>query len=215
MSYQPDYAPVPPAGFSVLTRFYDVLCSIFGFGGGLKRKALAIAAIRDGETVLDIGCGTGVFLKMAAKRISSARFIGVDPDADALRIAEKRLRKYESIVVLKKGFAEELPIESGSVDVCVSSLAFHHMPDAAKKKAVAEIFRVLRPGGRVLIADFGKAESTSRFIVSILTVIENTEYLKGNFEGLIPQLLTEAGFRDVAIVIKRFPGIHFVAGRKT
>lgn len=197
MSYKPDYKYIPPITWSFLTPLYDFFCTISGLGAGFKAKILNYVTLKDGMRVADIGCGTGVFLKAAKQKYPGVKFIGLDPDEKALAIAERRFAKVKIEVELKQAFAESLPLSDSSTDVCFSTLAFHHMPDEIKQKAVREIHRVLKPGGVVVIADFGPS---STFLFSwLLPLFENVEYLHGNLQGLIRKYLQEAGFADMRI----------------
>ncbi len=162
-------------------------------------------------TIADIGCGTGVFLKVAKQTYPNVKFIGIDPDRDALAIAERRLVKKGLEVKLKEAFAESLPLADQSVDICFSTLAFHHLPDEIKLKALQEMQRVLKPHGIVVIADFG--ESKSIFLRKIL-FFEKLEYLEGNLKGLIPQYLKEAGFNQPKTIGKHFPGVKIITAQK-
>ena len=211
MSYQPTYKYLPPASYAWGTPLYDFFCTILGLGKKYKKKVLAALPITSGMTVADIGCGTGVFLKIAKEKYPSVRFSGIDPDKAALAIAERRLKKSGCDVELIHAFAESLPLPDQSVDICVSSLAFHHMPDDIKAKAVKEIHRVLKLGGTVMIADFGA--SHSHFFRKAL-FFEKVEYIDGNFKGLIPKFLREAGFSEPEIVGHHPPGIVFLRAVK-
>ncbi|MEK7624008.1 MAG: class I SAM-dependent methyltransferase [Patescibacteria group bacterium] len=212
MPYQPTYKYLPPASYSWGTPLYDFFCTILGLGKKYKKKVLAALQITSGMAVADIGCGTGVFLAIAKENYPDARFIGLDPDKEALRIAERRLKKSGHAVELMHAFAESLPLPDQSVDICVSSLAFHHMPDDIKEKAIKEIHRVLKPGGTVVIADFGASHST--FFRKAL-FFEKVEYIEGNFKGLLPKFLREAGFSEPEIVGRHAPGIVFLKARKS
>ncbi|MFY9463157.1 MAG: class I SAM-dependent methyltransferase [Candidatus Sungiibacteriota bacterium] len=83
------------------------------------------------------------------------RFIGLDLDKPSLSVAERRIAKSHLSVELKEAFAESLPLADQSIDICFSTLAFHHMPDSVKRDAIKEIYRVLKNSGTIVIADFG------------------------------------------------------------
>ena len=212
MPYQSQYNHIPPTNWPSLTPFYDFFCSISGLGKNFKEKVLRSVPVENAQIVADIGCGTGVFLKIAKQKYPSVQFIGLDPDRPALEIAKKRLARAGLNVELKEAFAESLPLSDRSIDVCFSTLAFHHMPDSSKQKAVEEIHRILKPGGRVVIADFGASESI--WMRRILSFFDKWEYLEGNFKGLIPQYLKEVGFRDITTVGKHFPQIKILTAQK-
>lgn len=211
MNYKPDYKYIPPISWPILTPFYDFSLTLIGLGLRFKTKVLNTMQLREGMTVADIGCGTGVFLKIAKQKYPSVRFVGLDPDKQALGIAERRLMKAHLSVELKEAFAESLPLADQSMDVCFSTLAFHHMPNEVKRKAIQEMRRVLKPGGVAVIADFG--ESKSIFFRKIL-FFEKLEYLEGNLKGLIPEYLKQAGFTDIQTVVKHFPGVIIISALK-
>ena len=113
----------------------------------------AIGPISPGETVLDIGCGAGVDLLLAAKRVGpSGHAVGVDMTAE---MRERALASAHAAglthVEVRAGDAEALPVTDASVDVVISNGVLNLVPD--KRKAYSEIARVLRPGGRLLLAD--------------------------------------------------------------
>lgn len=148
-----DYRIRPAAVFHPLTPFYDLGCEILGLGAGFKRWALDLAAVAPGHRVLDVACGTGVLAAEAAAR--GARTTAVDPDPGALHVAVRRAARGSLAIGFVRGRAEQLPFPDGAFDRVVCSLAFHHVPDAAKDLALREMARVVRPeGGRLLLLDF-------------------------------------------------------------
>lgn len=212
MDYKPDYKYIPPANIHWLTRIYDTLCSLLGLGKNFQKKILEKIEIKAGDAVLDVGCGTGVFLEMAVKNFPESKFIGIDPDEASLAIAHKRIARYLNATLIK-AFAESLPLSNESIDICFSTLAFHHMPDEIKKKAVAEIHRVLKERGKVLIADFGKVEN--KIIKGIVkTSLSWEKYIEENLDGKIFEYLAETGFKNIKVAGKKFPVIQLILAEK-
>lgn len=113
-----------------------------------------IGPIQPGETVLDIGCGAGMDLLIAARRSGpNGRAIGVDMTPTMIERATRAALKaglWETVEI-RRGVAEELPVESASVDVAISNGVLNLSPD--KLRSFSEIYRVLRPGGRLYLAD--------------------------------------------------------------
>ena len=113
----------------------------------------AIGPLQARETVLDIGCGAGMDLLLAARKVGSeGKAIGVDM-TDAMMDCSRRSAAQAGLrnVEVRKGDATRLPVEDSSVDVVISNGVLNLVPE--KEKAFQEIVRVLRPGGRIQIAD--------------------------------------------------------------
>ena len=119
------------------------------FFGPIQARMLDVCDSSSGppRRVLDVGCGTGRFLRAAALRWPKAVLTGVDP-APRMIAEARRLDERPDFMV---GMAESLPVEDRSVDLAVSSMSFHHWAD--QQKALGEIVRVLVPGGRFCLAD--------------------------------------------------------------
>jgi ubiquinone/menaquinone biosynthesis C-methylase UbiE len=211
MDYKPQYKYVPPFEFHLLTRVYDFALILVGFGRKFREKIVNAVEIKDDYKVLDIGCGTGVFLELLKEKYPKTSVVGIDPDKQALSIATKRLSKYQD-VRLVNGFAEALPLDNQSADVVFSTLAFHHMPTDIKQKSINEIYRVLKPSGKLVIVDFGSTKHPNLY--RFITFWEPVEYMKGNLDGLIPKFMQQTGFKNIKEDAVRFPVIHLVVGEK-
>jgi SAM-dependent methyltransferase len=115
---------------------------------------LRIAPLHEGETVVDVGCGAGTDLLLAARRVGrEGHVIGVEP-TPALRaqaLENARRAGLEGRVELRDGHATDLPVADASVDVVISNGVLNLTPD--KRRSYGEIARILKPGGRLLLAD--------------------------------------------------------------
>ena len=118
------------------------------FGCG---NPLAFSDVKRGDTVLDLGCGAGLDLLIAVEKVGEAgRVIGVDFNGEMLLLAEKRVQSYPNIE-LKHGRIEALPIESNSIDWVISNCVINLSED--KQRAFDEIWRVLKPNGKMIVSD--------------------------------------------------------------
>jgi ubiquinone/menaquinone biosynthesis C-methylase UbiE len=168
---------------------YDVLSRLLRVAA-LHDRLLELAAVRPGERLLDLGCGTGNLTIKAAR--AGLLVTGLDPDRRALERAATKAARAGVPVTLVRGYADHLPVEDGSLDHVVSAFALHHVPTAQKAALAAELARVLAPGGRVTIADMAPgAPGHGR---------RSRAYLADNADHGIERLLSSAGLAGAAQV---------------
>jgi ubiquinone/menaquinone biosynthesis C-methylase UbiE len=144
---------VPCMGGSALTPFYDILHRFSGLGA-VHEKMISMAELQPGQRVLDIGCGTGNLLLALGRVDPGVEIEGLDPDARALAKTARKAHRAGVAASWRPGYAQDLPHADGSVDRVFSSLMLHHMPDDdGKDTLLAEVRRVLRPDGLLVLAD--------------------------------------------------------------
>jgi SAM-dependent methyltransferase len=141
------------AGTDRLASHYDLMARLGMRERHLKGRVIELAQLKAGQRLLDLGCGTGTLLLMASRRHPDATVIGVDGDPTILGIARRKARREGVAVQLDEGMAYALPYADGSFDAVVSTLTFHHLTPDQQERTLAEVRRVLRPGGRLVIAD--------------------------------------------------------------
>jgi len=179
--------------YEVLTPLYDLALEVLGFGRSFKDGIARLAEVGTGQDVLDLGCGTGTLLQALVARQPDGRYVGLDPDPQVLARARRRLTG--ATVELLEGYGEELPFEADTFDLVVSTLMFHHLTDAAKQATLAEVGRVLRPAGRLLLVDFGRPRSgLPRTLLTVGSIFDGRHNMRANLAGELPALLNAADF---------------------
>ncbi|MET9229123.1 methyltransferase domain-containing protein [Lentzea sp. NPDC003310] len=173
---------LPGMGKHYLLPLYEVVHRVSGLSG-VHGEMVAAAGLSSGQRVLDVGCGTGNLLRTTGKRHPGVELFGVDPDLKMLARAERKLRRAGLPARLDKGFAQELAFPDASFDVVFSSLMLHHLDTPSKDEMLAEVRRVLRPGGALVLADavfhdHGHAK----------------DHLRDNVGDAVPKRIAAAGF---------------------
>ena len=170
---------------------------------------VAVADLRPGETVLDLGCGGGIDVLLSARRVGPAGFAyGVDMTDEMLELARRNAAEAGAAnVEFRKGQIEDLPLPDASVDVVISNCVINLSVD--KPAVLAEMFRVLVPGGRIGISDIVAEDHMSpadraaagSYVGCIAGALSRAEYLDG---------LTAAGFAGASVTFttEAAPGLH-------
>jgi len=189
---------VPAAGWKGLTRFYDPIIATTMrerlFRG--KLADLAGAGLPQGGTLVDVGAGTGTFAIAFAARRPDARVVGIDGDPEIQALA--RRKPGADAVDWREGLAGELPLADDSADAVTMSLLLHHLLPADKHAALTEVRRVLRRGGRLHIADWGRPhDPLMRAAFGVVRIADGFDQTRDHRTGRLPQIVTDAGFRAV------------------
>ena len=166
----------------------------------------ALASLRPGEVVLDLGSGGGIDVLLAAQRVGPEGFVyGVDMTDEMLDLARRNAaRRGAANVEFRKGYLEELPLPDATVDVIISNCVINLSPD--KGKALHEAFRVLKPGGRLAVSDVVIDGDLSDLPVSEAQVRTALSWA-GCVAGALTAddfraRLAEAGFAEIAVDVK-------------
>ncbi len=150
---------LPALGEHRSVRFYDVFGLLIGAPRMYAATAAAaeLAGTRD-ACVVDVGSGSGQLLRRVGRAHPGAQLVGVDPDERMLGSARRAAARSRTATVRaarwERGYAEEIPMADGTVDRVLSSLMFHHLDADARTAMLAEVRRVLKPGGALVLADF-------------------------------------------------------------
>jgi ubiquinone/menaquinone biosynthesis C-methylase UbiE len=176
--------------------YYDFVTNLMTLGHArpLRRLTVDNAFIKPGDSVLDVGCGTGEVSLLAKTRAKAGKVYGIDPAPEMIAVARKKAARKKLDIDFRVGVIESLPFPDSSIDVVTSSLMMHHLPEDLKVRGLAEIYRVLKPGGRLLIADFMRP--TGSFLNHIFIVFTRHQGLKSGIED-IQKLLKAAGFNQI------------------
>ncbi len=198
---------LPAARHDALLPAYDLLSRVVGLRK-VHQTLIDQAELVDGHRVLEIGSGTGSLTIRAKRTHPGIEVIGVDPDPLALRLTQRKLHGMTGIR-FDHGYAQKLPYADAEFDRVLSSMMLHHLDSDAKTAAAAEVFRVLRPGGRLHVVDIdadvtGHDGRLARFFA-------HRRHAAAHFGDSIPQLLSDAGFDCTLLATRQQP----VIGRLT
>lgn len=171
----------------------DVSNTSYGCG-----DPITLAALQPGETVLDLGSGAGLDCLLAAQKVGeTGRVIGVDMTPEMIDRARANAKRVNATnVEFRQGYLENLPVETGMVDVIISNCVINLSPD--KEKVFTEAFRVLKPGGKLAVSDIvtdGELpelvrNSLSAWAGCVAGAVEATEYIA---------MMEAVGFTDISI----------------
>src|SRR6266566_676057 len=179
----------------------------------LRQRTANLARMQPGEQVLDVGCGTGTLALEVQSRVGRAgRVAGIDPSPQQIARARWKAARRHVPIDFQIGVIEQLSFPDQTFDVVFSTLMMHHLPASLKRQGLAEIARVLKPGGRLVIADFKRKQErqgqAARF------------HAGGSSMQDLATMVSDAGFSEVETEEMRlprfsaFPGAGFVRANK-
>ncbi len=194
-----DKSFTPALGSHELTGEYDRTIRMWTRETRWRSALVDLVALKPGERLLDVGCGTGTLAIMLKQRTPEATIIGLDPDPVILKIAADKARVANADISWIEGFARDAAratSAAASFDVVSSSLMFHQVPMAEKKAALEAMRAALKPGGRLCIADYSKQRTWFMRVLFRLTVqnFDGVVNTQPNADGVLPSLIEQAGF---------------------
>jgi ubiquinone/menaquinone biosynthesis C-methylase UbiE len=185
----PERPYVPAASLDILLPAYDPIMRLFGFTRALQ-PLVDQAQLRPHDAVLDIGCGTGAVSLLIKQAHPDVSVTGVDPDPRALARAARKARRANLEVRFDRGFADAMNYPDATFDRVFSSMMLHHVRRAEKPKLLAEVLRVLKPGGRLELLDF--AGGGHSFLAHVLHGRQASESMNAR----LLERMREAGFTE-------------------
>ncbi len=187
---------IPITGIS--SKLYDRYNKWGGYGEAFRKQIVDEASLKPGETVLDCGCGTGTLAVIAKRQVGTEGTVkGIDLSPDQLAIAREKAEKENLDIEFLEGSVDELPFPDASFDAIFSTLMIHHLPATVKQGAFREMRRVLKPGGRIVIVDFGPPKHVWGWVVFapfvlMFLLVKST---RDNLFNRLPEMMSAAGLR--------------------
>lgn len=188
----------PALRWNGLTRYYDRLMALTMQEE--RFRTLLLNPIQDWKPhyILDVGCGTGTQAMLLQRQFPTASVFGVDGDESVLVLAGKKQAVMGWPVTLDKGLSTALPYPDDSMNIVTCSLLLHHLSDADKVKSIREMYRVLSPGGALMLADWGKPANSLMRVLSLgLQLFDGFDTTRANVQGRIPSMLYDGGFQQI------------------
>ena len=183
----------------ILSDYYDLLT--FTEKSRFRKNQIDLMEIKEGERVLEVGCGTGVLSilsKVATGRAGEVE--GIDIAPRMIQKAQQKTRDAMLDINFQVAGITELPYPDNAFDLVISSLMFHHLPVQVKKEGLQEIYRVLKENGRLFLCDVGPPGLwLAPFMFLLLIWISPTRY---QFLGKLPGLIRACNFKSVDLIKK-------------
>jgi len=193
---EPKY--IPALRFNWLTPFYDAVVGFTTRERRFKTVLIEQACINPENHVLDLASGTGTLAIWVKQHQPGANVTGVDGDTQILAIAAKKAKKANVTVIFDEALSYALPYPSDHFDKVLSSLFFHHLSWENKQRTIQQVFRVLKPGAELHVADWGRAtNSLMRVLFYFIQLLDGYKNTQDNVSGKLPELFKQAGFVQV------------------
>src|SRR5574339_556193 len=184
---------IPALSYRFLTPFYDFIQKYIVRDVRYKTLLIEQANIQPGQSVLDLGCGTGTLAIMVKQKHPSAEVTGLDADPDMLKVAKYKSAQLNAPVKFDVGFTNKLPYPDASFDRVMSSIMIHHLKTPDKWQTAQEVYRVLKPGGQLHIIDFGKPVTLYGKVLG--PFLHKFEEANDNIEGKLPEIFGAPGLK--------------------
>lgn len=193
---EPKY--IPALGYHWLTPCYDAVVGTTTRERSFKQALIKQARFAPGQHVLDLASGTGTLAIWIKQHEPQANVTGVDGDPAILSLAIHKAQKANVPVQFDHALSCSLPYPAAHFDRVVSSLFFHHLSWENKERTVRELFRVLKPGAELHVADWGRADNAlMRGLFLFVQLLDGFKNTQDNVSGKLIALFEQAGFVEV------------------
>ncbi|MFI5397970.1 MAG: class I SAM-dependent methyltransferase [Candidatus Binatia bacterium] len=184
----------------------------FGRDRAIRELVLELAQLKPGDQVLDVGCGPGSLAVAAKAKVGSAGAVsGIDASPEMIAAACRKAARLGVDVAFRVGLIEAIPFPNAQFDVVLSTFMLHHLPEDLKRKGIAEIHRVLKPGGRFLGVDF---QPSAYSVTRVLTRSLFGHHMMESDLGKLEPLMRETGFATVEVGTTRYRTVGFARGTR-
>jgi ubiquinone/menaquinone biosynthesis C-methylase UbiE len=199
MPQPPEQSYVPALGYHWLTPLYDIVVRATTREHRFKQALIWQACLAPGQRVLDLASGTGTLAIWIKRHEPLLEITGVDIDPVILARAARKAKSANAAVNFIHALSHELPYPAAHFDRVVSSLFFHHLTWQDKMRTATELLRVLRPGGELHVADWGRpANLVMRGLFLMIQCLDGFETTRDNVADRLVALFEQAGFTDVS-----------------
>jgi SAM-dependent methyltransferase len=190
---------IPALGYKALTFLYDPVVRLTTREATFKAALVRQADLQAGQRVLDLACGTATLTIAAKQAQPGAHITGLDGDPGILERARAKAQAAGAELSFDEALSTSMPYSDASFDAMLSSLFFHHLDRDAKLATLREACRVLKPGGVLHVADWGRAGNPlMRALFLLVQLLDGFETTADNVAGRLPEFMGQAGFTDVS-----------------
>ena len=190
----------PALGYDFLTAYYNLAIKITMPEKKFRKLLVEEVNPKPNEHILEFGFGTGQNLVLMHQENPDTKFEGLDIDPKVKSIAEHKLSKSKIQIPLHLYEGNTLPFADNTFDIVYSCLVFHQLDAETKQQCLNELNRVLKPNGKLIIADWGKAQNKlMRIAFGLVQLLDGFKTTNDNVKGLMPDFIKSAKFSDVKI----------------
>lgn len=191
---------IPALGYDFLTAYYDLAIKITMPEKKFRKILVNEINPQASERILEFGFGTGQNLILVHKANPNVHLEGLDVDPKVKAIAEHKLAKNNLLIPLHLYDGSVLPFAENTFDKVYSCLVFHQLDAATKLNCLKELYRVMKPNGKLIIADWGKAQNKlMRLTFGFIQLLDGFKTTNDNVKGLMPDFISKAGFKNVEV----------------